>query len=239
MHRIAIIEDDRAISKGLVRGLSDEGFQPTPSYSGEEGLRQLQEKPADLILLDIRLPGISGMEVLKALRSRGDTTPVIILTARDEEIDKVLGLETGADDYMVKPFGFRELVSRIHAQLRRSSGDFAASGADTRFFGNTRVDTRSLRVYRGGDEVILTPIELKLLLHFLNNPGISMSRNTLIEAVWGYGYALEDERTVDVHIRHLREKLEENPSAPRFIITVRGFGYRFDDAGGPAKIKKP
>jgi len=240
MYSILVVEDDAAISKGLTRGLCCEGFGAIPVRTGEQALERLAAERFDIVLLDIRLPGVDGLEVLRRLRKRGDTVPVIMVTARDEEIDKVLGLESGADDYIVKPFGFRELVSRIHALLRRSLGEFSrgSTGADVKFFGDIRVDTGSLRVFRDNSHILLTPTELKLLLFFLDNPGVHASRQKIIEHVWGYGYVLEDERTVDVHIRHLREKIEPDPSHPRYIRTVRGFGYRFDP-GDDGKIKKP
>lgn len=226
IHRILVVEDDDAVAKGLVYALREEGFEVSRAADGEAGLDRATEDRPDLILLDVRLPKLSGFDVLRKLREAGLSQPIIMLTARDEEADRVLGLELGADDYVVKPFSLRELMSRIRAQLRRAYGSLAPQG-DGVTFGDIELDLDRLRVTREGEPIDLTPIEFRLLAHLARNPDIPLTRERLIEAVWGPNIFLEDERTVDVHIRHLREKLEDDPANPRFIHTVRGIGYRF------------
>ncbi len=231
---IVIIEDEPAVAKGLIYGLKEEGFDVFWSKAAEPGLSLIREKAPHLLILDIRLPDISGHDVCRRLRAEENPLPIIMLTARDQEVDKVLGLELGADDYVVKPFSFRELVSRIHALLRRSYGELAGAGGREWFnFGEIRINMSRLQVFKGEKEIFLTPIEFKLLKYLIERPDRPISRDILIEAVWGANFYLEDERTVDVHIRHLREKLEQDPSQPEYIKTVRGYGYKF-----AANIKK-
>jgi DNA-binding response OmpR family regulator len=163
------------------------------------------------------------------LRAEGSRVPILILTARDEEIDKVLGLELGADDYVVKPYSLRVLISRIRALLRRTYGDLAiATGEEQVTFGSIKVDLARLLVYREKQLVDLTPTEFRLLRYLVTHPDRPFSREALIEAAWGYDSVVGDERTVDVHIRHLREKLEEDAANPRWLVTVRGTGYKFE-----------
>lgn len=233
--RILVIEDDASVAKGLVYGLEEEGYQVAWADNGPEGLEQCRSFGPQLIVLDVRLPGMNGLDICRKLREKKQTMPIVMLTARDEEADRIAGLEMGADDYMIKPFSLRELISRIRAQLRRAYGDYStkSAGAEVRF-GEISVDLQKLRVFRSGSEIFLTPIEFKLLTYLLENRDIPLSRDRLIEQVWGDSINLEDPRTVDVHIRHLREKLEDDPSSPAHIKTVRGFGYKFD-----AFVKKP
>lgn len=227
--RILVVEDERAVARALEYGLASEGFAVLRAETGREALDLARRQDPHLILLDIRLPDISGFDVCRQLRAEGRRMPILMLTARDEEVDKVLGLELGADDYVVKPFSFRELVSRIRALLRRAYGDLAADlGAERIAFGQIEVDLVRLRVRRLGQALDLTPTEFRLLRYLSSHPNHPLSRETLIEAVWGYDSAIGSYRTVDVHIRHLREKLEDDPADPRWIVTVRGLGYMFE-----------
>jgi len=228
---ILVVEDDRAIARGLEVGLEREGFSVALAGSGEAALERMRAQHIDLILLDARLPNMSGFDVCRQLRAEGKRQPILMVTARDEELDKVLGLELGADDYIVKPFSLRELVSRIRAALRRAYGDLAlgTTGDEIRF-DDVVIDTARLTVQRNGQTVFLTPTEFKLLRYLACNPRQVFTRPALIEAAWGYDGDVGDDRTVDVHIRHLREKLETDPANPRHIVTVRGVGYRFEIA---------
>jgi DNA-binding response OmpR family regulator len=227
--RILIVEDERAVARGLEYGLSREGYAVLRADTGEQALELARTKNPHLILLDIRLPDVSGFDVCRQLRAEGRRLPILMLTARDEEVDKVLGLELGADDYVVKPYSLRELSSRIRALLRRAYGDLADTAQQDRLaFGEIEVDLERLQVYRRGAPVYLTPTEFRLLRYLVAHPNRPFSRSHLIEAVWGYDSSVGDERTVDVHLRHLREKLEDEPSNPRWLVTVRGIGYKFE-----------
>jgi len=226
--RILVVEDEPAVARGLIYGLESEGFQVQWAEDGNSALELVRQRDPHLLLLDIRLPDISGFDVCGQLRKEGKTLPIIILTARDEEVDKILGLELGADDYIVKPYSIREVISRIRAQLRRSYGELATATIGRRYrFGNIDVDFEQFMVLRGGEPISLTPTEFKLLRFLIQQRNLPISRQKLIEAIWGYDSDVESERTVDVHIRHLRTKLEEDPAKPRWIITVRGIGYKF------------
>ena len=227
--RILIVEDERAVARGLEYGLAREGFEVLWADTGQRALRLASALDPQLVLLDIRLPDISGFDVCRQLRAQGRRMPILMLTARDEEVDKVLGLELGADDYVVKPFSLRELISRIRALLRRAYGDLAGPlGTGRLAFGEVEVDLDRLLVYRRGQLVDLTPTEFRLLRYLIIHPGQPLSRAALIEAVWGYDSEIGNERTVDVHVRHLRAKLEEDPADPRWLVTVRGVGYKFE-----------
>jgi DNA-binding response OmpR family regulator len=226
--RILIVEDERAVARGLEYGLTSEGFTVIWADTGQRALELARSHNPHLILLDIRLPDVSGFDVCRQLRAEGKRLPILMLTARDEEVDKVLGLELGADDYVVKPFSLRELLSRIRALLRRAYGDLAiASERERLTFGDVEVDLEQLQVQRRGDVIYVTPTEFRLLRYLVAHPGRPFSRDALIEAVWGYDSSIGSSRTVDVHIRHLREKLEDDPSNPRWLVTVRGIGYKF------------
>lgn len=227
--RILIVEDERAVARGLEYGLSSEGYTVQWAETGQQALALARDQDPHLILLDIRLPDISGFDVCRQLRTEGRRMPILMLTARDEEVDKVLGLELGADDYVVKPYSLRELLSRIRALLRRAYGDLAAVAPGRKLaFGDIEMDLERLQVYRGGRMVDLTPTEFRLLRYLVTHPQRPFSRDALIQAVWGYDSSIGSARTVDVHIRHLREKLEEDPAKPRWLVTVRGVGYRFE-----------
>lgn len=225
---ILAVEDDPAVAKGLLYGLRDEGFSVSHATNGSAAIESVSRAPPDLVLLDIRLPDMNGFDVCRRLREEGFTMPIIMVTARDEEVDRVLGLEIGADDYVVKPYSFRELVSRIRAQLRRSYGAYRAD-ASAVSIGDLKIDPERIEVRKSGQEIALTPIEFRLLLALVHHMGSPLSRSQLIEQAWGPSTFLEDERTVDVHIRHLRAKIEDDPGSPCIIETVRGFGYRIGD----------
>ena len=226
--RILLVEDERAVARGLEYGLSSEGFAVSWAETGRQGLELARSRDPHLILLDIRLPDLSGFDVCRQLRAEGRRMPILMLTARDEEVDKVLGLALGADDYVVKPYSLRELISRIRALLRRAYGDLSIAAAGQRVvFGPIEVDLERLLVYREGRLVDLTPTEFRLLRYLVAHPDRPFSRVALIDAVWGYDSSVGSARTVDVHIRHLRAKLEQDPANPRWLITVRGIGYKF------------
>jgi DNA-binding response OmpR family regulator len=227
--RILIVEDERAVARGLEYGLEKEGFAVLLAENGQKALDLAHTKKPHLILLDIRLPDISGFDVCRQLRGEGARMPILMLTARDEPIDKVLGLELGADDYVVKPYDLRELIARIRALLRRAYGELSEiTQGKTIIFGDVEIDLEQLRVTRTGEPVFLTPTEFRLLRYLVENPRRPVSRAALIEAVWGYASDIGSDRTVDVHIRHLREKLEDDPANPNWIVTVRGAGYKFE-----------
>jgi len=227
--RILIVEDDPAVARGLVYGLEKEGFRPHRVERGKEAIRWAADHDPHLVLLDVRLPDLSGFDVCRELRARGQRMPILMVTARDEEVDRVLGLELGADDYVVKPFSLRELVSRVRAHLRRAYGALATPAAGDRIvFGDVEVDLAGIQARRGGEVVDLTATEFRLLSHLVRHPGQVFSRQALIEAVWGHDSEVMNERTVDVHLRHLREKLEADASNPQHLVTVRGMGYRFE-----------
>jgi DNA-binding response OmpR family regulator len=226
--RILIVEDERAVARGLEYGLRQEGFQVVWAATGWQALDLARSADPHLILLDIRLPDISGFDVCRQLRAEGKRQPILMLTARDEETDKVLGLELGADDYVVKPYSLREIISRVRALLRRAYGGLAVPpGGGRLIFGDVTVDLERLQVTRRGQLLYLTPTEFRLLRVLASHPDRPFTRSALIEAVWGYESDVNHDRTVDVHIRHLREKLEEDPAQPRWLVTVRGIGYKF------------
>lgn len=226
--RVLVVEDETAVARGLQYGLEAEGFEVSVADCGRKAVEMAKSKDPHLMLLDLRLPDISGFDVCRRLRADGARFPIVMVTARDEEVDKVLGLELGADDYLVKPFSLRELVARVRAQLRRSYGELSTSDSPPRIaFDDVEIDLARLQVFRRGEPVFLTPTEFRLLRHLAGKPDQTFSRDALIQAAWGYDNYVGDDRTIDVHIRHLREKIEESPSQPRRIVTVRGFGYKF------------
>jgi DNA-binding response OmpR family regulator len=227
-HSILVVEDEPSVARGLEYGLTAEGFTVQVAATGHKALELVRAGSAELVLLDVRLPDMSGFDVCRTLREEGRSLPILMVTAKDEEVDKVLGLELGADDYIVKPFSFRELLSRVHAALRRAYGELAPSAGPQRIdFGGVSVDISRMRVERKGAAVALTPTEYRLLRHLVTHPDQVFSRESLLEIVWGYDSSVDSQRTVDVHVRHLREKLEEQPAQPRWLVTVRGTGYMF------------
>jgi DNA-binding response OmpR family regulator len=226
--RILIVEDERAVARGLEYALQDEGFIVLYAETGREALELARTQDPNLILLDLRLPDISGFDVCRQLRQEGKRQPILMLTALDEPVDKVLGLELGADDYVVKPYNLRELIARIRALLRRAYGELSKSSrGETISFGDVVLDLEQLRVTRADQAIYLTPTEFRLLRYLTGHPDRPVSRENLIEAVWGYDSDIGSDRTVDVHIRHLRQKLEPDPADPRWLVTVRGVGYKF------------
>ncbi|HEY1465901.1 MAG TPA: response regulator transcription factor [Acidimicrobiales bacterium] len=222
MSRILIIEDDERIRSSMRLALEDEGYTVDDVPSGEEGVARFTEHPAELVLIDLMLPGIDGFEACRTLR-RQSPVPVIMVTARSDTHDVVAGLEAGADDYVTKPFVAKELAARIRALLRRARP--VDNGPDALTFGDVELIPDAGVVRRAGVEVHCTRTEFRLLCELAENPGKVLSREQLLERVWGYDY-FGDGRLVDVHVRRLRTKVEPDPANPRFILTVRGMGYK-------------
>src|SRR3989441_68468 len=222
--RILIVEDEPAMVAGLRDNFEYEGYEVLSACDGVEGLdRALSENP-DLVVLDVMMPRMSGLDVCKQLKIKQPALPIIMLTARGQEIDKVVGLELGADDYVTKPFSIRELMARVKAVLRRVTPQ--APAAEVYRFSDVEVNIRSNEVRRAGKLVDLSAKEFALLAYFITNPAETLSRDRLLDAVWGYEN-YPNTRTVDTHIVHLRQKLEPNPEEPRFILTIHGSGYKF------------
>jgi two-component system alkaline phosphatase synthesis response regulator PhoP len=225
---ILIVEDEFAVARGIQFALQQEGYEVVVARSGEEGLDLASNQAPDLVVLDVRLPGMDGFEVLRRLRATGSKAPILVLTARDDEMDKVIGLELGADDYLAKPFGLRELMSRIKALLRRAYGDLAdAAGGRVIRHHDLLIDLERRRVQRGHRRISLTATEFEILRHLASRPGRVYSRRELLELLRDYEALDQDEKTINVHISHLREKIEDDPSTPVFVLTVRGAGYAF------------
>jgi two-component system alkaline phosphatase synthesis response regulator PhoP len=226
--RVLVVEDEAAVARGLVLALKEEGFRVELAEDGESALKLTESENPQIILLDIRLPDISGFDVCRKLRQAGHRMPILMLTARDEAMDKVLGLELGADDYIVKPYHLKELISRMRAQLRRAYGDLAAPSSEGSIrFGDFEMDMDQWEMRKRGKAIFLTLTEFRLLRHLVTRPNRVCSRSKLIDQVWGYDSDIGSNRIVDVHISHLRDKLEDDPSDPRWIVTVRGIGYKF------------
>lgn len=223
---ILIIEDDPAIARALQDGLGGENYQVIWKPNGTDGVRYAREHSPQLIILDVRLPDGSGLDFCRQMRENGLRQPIIMLTVQQDEMDKVLGLEMGADDYMTKPYSLRELLSRVRAQLRRSYGTLSNSDNDLLISGDLSIDRGRAHVWRGNQLLLLTPTEFRLLMYLAQHPGQVLSRSQILDAVWGYDVDLGDDRTVTVHIRRLREKVELDPSSPTLILTVPGLGYR-------------
>jgi DNA-binding response OmpR family regulator len=220
---ILVVEDDETLQQTLVYNLQREGYQVAAAGDGQKALEVARAQPFDLIVLDIMLPELDGLSVCRILRRELDV-PVIILTARSSEVDKIIGLDSGADDYITKPFSLGEFLARVRAALRRH----AKPGASERLIsGDLVLDLVARKVYRGNEEINLSYKEFDLLAELVRNRGVVLSRDLLLTKVWGYDYYGES-RTVDVHIRWLREKIEEEPSRPRRITTIRSVGYRFE-----------
>jgi len=222
--KILVVEDEKNIVDILVFNLKREGYTALEAYDGEEGLRLALEEDPDLILLDLMLPKLDGFEVCRAVRSAGKTTPILMLTAREGETDKVLGLELGADDYITKPFSMRELLARVKANIRRT-GMHAAADDRRLKVGRLSLDTERMAVYKDDKLLDLTQREYELIKLMASTPGKVFSRESLMENVWNYEGYVGDVRAVDVAVRRLREKLEDDPAEPKFIITRRGQGY--------------
>ena len=226
-HRVLIVEDDEAMAVALRDGFDYEGYEVVVARDGEAGLAKARSEDPDLIILDVMLPKMTGLEICKCLRADGNAVPIIMLTARGQEIDKVLGLKLGADDYVTKPFSFMELTARAEAVLRRS-GNSSLGGAagGTVTFGRLVVDFDRHEVRKAGEKVDLSPREFQLLAFFIERRGRVLSREELLDGVWGYE-TIPFTRTVDTHIAKLRKKIEDCPSDPDHIITVHRLGYKF------------
>lgn len=219
------VDDEKNIADLISMWLKDEGFKVETAASGEEAVDKFRKLKPSLIILDIMLPDIDGWEVCRIIRKESNV-PIIMLTAKDMETDKVVGLELGADDYVTKPFNPRELVARVRAVLRRASGESPVQDMGVIDFGDIVIDIGKREVKVDGKDVFLTAKEFDLLRQLASSPRIVFSREQLLERIWGYDF-FGGPRTVDVHIRHLRDKLGENPNEPRFIETIRSAGYRF------------
>ena len=234
--KILIVEDEKNIVDILSFNLGREGYETVAAYDGEQGLKLALEKDPDLILLDVMLPKMNGFDVCKAVREKNTSTPIIMLTAREGESDKVFGLELGADDYITKPFSMRELLARVKTNIRRTdlmaAHPTAPAGESTERMerGRILVDPALLMAFKDGKALDLTPKEFELLRFLAAQPGQVYSRETLMERVWNYEGFVGDVRAVDVAVRRLREKLEDDPANPAFIVTRRGLGYLFHEA---------
>jgi two-component system alkaline phosphatase synthesis response regulator PhoP len=223
MARILVVEDEPSLALGLQEDLSIEGYEVEVARDGETALQCALAGSFDLIVLDVMLPKKDGFEVCRQLRREGARVPILMLTAKTQESDKVLGLEIGADDYVTKPFSGRELRARIKALLRRTVGDVA----DIYRFGDVEVDFARCELRRGGEVVEVTPVEIKMLAAFVRQPGRVLTRDQILSDVWGRGTFVTD-RVVDAHVVNLRRKIEPVATEPRYLVSVRGIGYRFD-----------
>jgi len=223
--KILIIEDEEDLVKGLKLNLSGEGYEVDWAYDGEEGLRKALDEAYDLIILDIMLPKMNGLDICRELRQKKINIPIVMLTAKGEEVDKVVGLEIGADDYITKPFSVRELLARIKAHLRREKREEKAVPKIYNF-GDVEIDFARFKVIRRGKELDLTSLEMEILKYFISHKGEVVTRGTLLDKIWGYE-SYPTTRTIDNHILKLRKKIEENPSHPKYILSVYGEGYRF------------
>lgn len=224
MRKVLIVEDDQAMAVALSDGFTYEGFGVQLARDGATGLALAAEKEVDLVILDVMLPQMSGLDVCRQLRNDGNGTPIIMLTARGQEIDKVLGLKTGADDYVTKPFSFLELMARVEAVLRRTSKP--AEAIEQLRFGDIEMSFKNFEARKAGRSIELSPREFKIIKYFVEHRGEVVTRDQLLDAVWGYD-SLPLTRTVDMHIAKLRQKIEDMPSDPRYLITIHRVGYKF------------
>lgn len=224
MPKVLIVEDDEAMSTALRDGFSYEGYEVVLARDGAAGLQQAGEASPDVIILDVMLPKMSGLDVCKQIRKEGNPVPILMLTARGQEIDKVLGLKLGADDYVTKPFGFLELMARVEAILRRGQG--LRAGLKAYRFGDVDVDFKKGEARKKGKLLDLSPRELRLLEYFIQHRGEVVDRDALLDAVWGYDTAPLT-RTVDMHVAKLRKKIEDPRGEPKFLITIHRMGYKF------------
>jgi two-component system, OmpR family, alkaline phosphatase synthesis response regulator PhoP len=227
MTRVLVVEDNADLAFAVTTALQSEGFDVAVAGTGPDGVARARERDAELIILDLMLPGFDGYRVIRTLRAEGIETPILVLTARGEEADKVKGLRLGADDYVTKPFGAMELLARVEALLRRSRLTAPAPATVLDHFGDVEVNRMARTVKRDGEAVALTPKEFDLLVALMDRAGTVASRSELLSAVWGYQQDVST-RTVDIHVSELRAKLEPNPAQPVHIITVRKTGYRFE-----------
>jgi len=225
MNKVLIVEDEPDMILGLKDNFEFEGYEVLTATDGQSGLEKARKERPDLVVLDVMMPRMSGLEVCKALRSEGFDRPIIMLTARGQEIDKVVGLELGADDYVTKPFSIRELMARVRAVLRRSEGKKRLARYR---FGDVELDFEVYRATRGGESLDLSPREFELLRYLIERKGETVSREQLLEDVWGYD-SYPSTRTVDTHIAKLRAKIGDSGSEPRYVLTIHGLGYKFVD----------
>jgi two-component system alkaline phosphatase synthesis response regulator PhoP len=223
--KILVVEDEPGIRLSISDELESTGYEVVTAENGEKGLAAAEREKPDLIILDLMMPVLDGTEVCKTLRTRGDRTPVIMLTVRDKEIDKVLGLELGADDYMTKPFSLRELTARVKAVLRRAEDKPAHSGIVR--FGGVRLDFKKFEAAKNGKALDLTPLEFQMLKLLIEKKGEVLKRDDFLDGVWGEDNVSVSFRTVDSHIANIRRKIEDDPSRPRHILSIRGVGYKF------------
>jgi DNA-binding response OmpR family regulator len=226
-YHILVIEDDPAVGRVLQESLKRDGYRISWRTTGGEGVAFARDQNPHLVILDVRLPDGSGLDFCRQMRQQGLRQPILILTVYSDDVDKVLGLEMGADDYLTKPYNFRELLARVRALLRRAYGELAAAGGDLMYAGDLVIDRSRGQVSRGNQTLNLTPTEFRLLVHLAQHAGQALSRSQLLDAVWGYEAEAADDNTVMVHIRRLRQKVELEPSRPQLILTVPGIGYRF------------
>ncbi len=225
--RVLIVDDEKAIVDILEYNLQRDGYETLKAYDGPEGLRMAREESPDLLLLDVMLPGMDGFEVCRTLREENNDVPIVMITAREEETDKVFGLENGADDYVTKPFSMRELLARVKANMRRTLTPAPETeSSDIIRMGDISIDPDRHTVIKNGKELELTQREYELVRFLAQNPGKVVSRQELMSEVWQYEY-YGDLRAVDVAVRRLREKLEDNPAEPAYVLTKRGVGYYF------------
>jgi DNA-binding response OmpR family regulator len=225
---VLLVDDEESVQKLLTYPLEREGYTVVQARDGEEALERYRETTVDLVVLDLMLPRLDGLAVCRRLREERSAVPIIMLTARGDEGDKVLGLELGADDYITKPFSIREFMSRVRALLRRAQLSPAGARIEVIEVDDLRIDTSRRTVEARGEAVQLTYLEFELLHMLASNPGRVFTRKELLDELWG-GSDFRDPRTIDVHVRHLREKVERDPAEPELIFTVRGAGYRFRD----------
>lgn len=221
--KIALIEDDTAVRSGLILNLENEGYQVVVAEDGELGICMVEKEIPDLVIMDVMMPNKDGLQVCKELRAKGNSVPIIMLTARSQEVDKVLGLELGADDYLAKPFSIMELMARIKAILRRTVHQ---SDVSKYHFGNVEVDFKAYQAMRDEEPIELSAREYRLLKYLISKKGDVVSRDELLDEVWGYD-SFPTTRTVDNHIARLRQKIEPDLSEPTHILTVHGVGYKF------------
>lgn len=224
--KILLIEDDQAVAESLSDALQRDGYTVEHYTHGQRGIAYAREHAPHLIVLDVRLPDGSGLDFCRQMRQNGIHQPILILTVRDAEIDKVLGLEMGADDYVTKPFGIHELLSRIRALLRRAYGELALDNNNFLYAGDLVIDRGRGSVRRGDHLINLTPVEFRLLVYLAQHPGQALTREQILDGVWGYDPTPESDRAINTHVRRLREKIEFDPSNPTLIQTVLGVGYR-------------
>ena len=225
---VLLVDDEESVQKLLAYPLEREGYRVVQARDGEEALVRYRAEAIDLVILDLMLPRLDGLAVCRRLREERSAVPIIMLTARGDEGDKVLGLELGADDYITKPFSIREFMSRVRALLRRAQLPPSGARDEVIEVDSVRIDTARRRVEVDGAQAQLTYLEFELLRTLATNPGRVFTRKALLDQLWG-GSEFRDPRTIDVHVRHLREKIERDPSEPALIFTVRGAGYRFRD----------